>query len=488
MGVTTASMPRWSIVACPVAPSSSSRRRRPPPWRSPAPDRCRGQRARMPVVGGLRGACGGDTRLLLQDVEPDDGSAAPRPRLGRVPRDHHGSIGTLQNWLVAGCWRRHSTSTPRVVEGGIPVGDDGVYCTVGIVREVCGGAGATIAVGSCAFDGGASSADEPPGRSGGEQVMRTSRSSTCRGCPVNVENLTATIVHYLTFNTLPRPTHATGRCSRTAVPSTTSAKCRAHFEFGEFVQAVGDEGRRRAGACTRWTAEIRQLPDRSVCGRHQLAGQAGHGCIGCTMARAAAGSTALRAAGLGHESGMALVGGVAALTVVHGRAVRWGAEERRAASGWPRAPPPRTPPPRTPPPRARPRPPKPKPPIRRSPGRAVPQGSADRWLRRGWRPRSLRRPRPRSRRRRPRRRCPRRRRPRPAAWRGAPRRPSDAAGPRSPCRARRSVPRHHRPAPSRPGRPRPAARRAVDPAAARTQGPSGPRTRPSCSRCTRDRP
>ena len=47
-----------------------------------------------------------------------------------------------------------------VVEGAIPTGGDGVYCTIGgrtaleIARKVCGNAAATIAVGACAFDGG----------------------------------------------------------------------------------------------------------------------------------------------------------------------------------------------------------------------------------------------------------------------------------------------------------------------------------------------
>ncbi|MGZ5497409.1 MAG: hydrogenase small subunit, partial [Candidatus Aminicenantales bacterium] len=49
-------------------------------------------------------------------------------------------------------------------EGSIPMKDDGVYCTIGgrpfrdVVREVCNGALATIAVGSCAFDGGSPAA------------------------------------------------------------------------------------------------------------------------------------------------------------------------------------------------------------------------------------------------------------------------------------------------------------------------------------------
>src|SRR5208282_6176569 len=47
-----------------------------------------------------------------------------------------------------------------VVEGAIPLADDGVYCTIAgrtavdLAREVCGSAAACIAVGACAWDGG----------------------------------------------------------------------------------------------------------------------------------------------------------------------------------------------------------------------------------------------------------------------------------------------------------------------------------------------
>ena len=57
-----------------------------------------------------------------------------------------------------------------VVEGSIPTGDDGAYCTIGgrtaldIAREVCGNAAATIAVGTCASFGGCRRRAEPDRR------------------------------------------------------------------------------------------------------------------------------------------------------------------------------------------------------------------------------------------------------------------------------------------------------------------------------------
>ena len=65
-----------------------------------------------------------------------------------------------------------------VVEGSIPNGASGAYCLIGgrpaadVIREVCAGAIATIAVGSCACDG---------GRSGGG--LRTQRArAASRAC------------------------------------------------------------------------------------------------------------------------------------------------------------------------------------------------------------------------------------------------------------------------------------------------------------------
>ena len=87
----------------------------------------------------------------------------------------------------------------------------GVYCTVSgrtalsIAREVCGQAHATIAVGSCAWDGGlAAAAPNPTGATGvGGALPGLRNLVSLPGCPANVVNLTATLVHMLTFGALP---------------------------------------------------------------------------------------------------------------------------------------------------------------------------------------------------------------------------------------------------------------------------------------------
>jgi hydrogenase small subunit len=258
-----------------------------------------------------------------------------------------------------------------VVEGAVPTADDGMACTVGgrafrdVVREVCDGAIATIAVGSCAFDGGA------PGASGGptgavrvEEIAGDARLINLPGCPINVMNLTATIVHYLTNGELPvtdsrrRPLFAYGgllhnQCER-----------RAHYEFGEFAIAWGDEGAQK-GWCLyklgcKGPETFANCPTAMYAARTSWAVKAGHGCIGCTMPNFwdAMGPAYQRlpaplpfAPNISSDQiGLALVGGVAAVTAVHGAAT-YGRElrnrvverRRRAVGGDEPEPPPAAP-------------------------------------------------------------------------------------------------------------------------------------------------
>ena len=312
---------------------------------------------RIPVIW-LRGqACGGDTRAFLQASNPTTAELL----LDLVSVEYHETIMARSGTSAEDARRKVMEAAPNgylaVVEGAIPVGDDGVYCTVGgrafsdVVREVCSGSAATIAVGSCAFDGGAPAAGGGlTGSVGVEQVVPDVLLVNLPGCPVNVDNLAATIVHYLTFKTLPatdarhRPLFAYGgllhnQCER-----------RAHFEFGEFAQSWGDEGSQKGWCLYKMGCKgpetFANCPTARYAGGISWPVKAGHGCIGCTMAGfwdqmspvygRLPGPLPFAPQVSADQLGIALVGGVAALTVAHGTASavrlhRWGAEERRAA-------------------------------------------------------------------------------------------------------------------------------------------------------------
>jgi len=312
---------------------------------------------RTPVIW-LRGqSCGGNTRAFMQASKPTTAELL----LDLVSVEYQATI-MARSGASAELARRHAMEAApngyfAVVEGAIPTGDGGVYCTVGgrafseVVREVCAGALATIAVGSCAFDGGASAADGGvTGSAGLAGAVPGGTLINLPGCPVNAANLTATIVHYLTFKTLPatdarrRPLFAYGgllhnQCER-----------RAHFEFGEYVQAWGDEGSQKGWCLYKMGCKgpetFANCPTVRYADGTSWPVKAGAGCIGCTTpgfwdsmspvyGRLPA-PLPFAPQVTADQLGMALVGGVAALTVVHGTASafrlrRWGAQERRAA-------------------------------------------------------------------------------------------------------------------------------------------------------------
>jgi hydrogenase small subunit len=179
-----------------------------------------------------------------------------------------------------------------IVEGAIPLKDDGIYCCVAgrtalqNMQEVAANTAAIITVGACSFYGGwPATTPNPTEAVGVKDVISDVPVLNLPGCPMNVDNLTATVVHYLTFNGLPdmdelgRPLFAYGRrihdnCER-----------RGHFDAGEFVQEWGDEGAKN-GWC------LYQMGCKGPVAMHNCPTirwnegtswpvGAGHGCIAC---------------------------------------------------------------------------------------------------------------------------------------------------------------------------------------------------------------
>jgi hydrogenase small subunit len=226
-----------------------------------------------------------------------------------------------------------------VVEGSIPVGAGGAYCTIGgkafmdTVNEVCNGALATIAVGTCAFDGGLpAAAGGPTGAIGVSAAVPRAKVINLPGCPLNVQNLTATIVYYLTFNEWPavdtydRPFFAYGQLIH------DQCERRAHFEQGEYVQAWGDDGHRKGWCLYKMGCKgpetYANCPTVRFNDRTSWPVKVGHGCVGCTMPgfwdamtpfyRRLPAPPPFASEVTADQVGLGLVGVVAGLTVVHG--------------------------------------------------------------------------------------------------------------------------------------------------------------------------
>jgi hydrogenase small subunit len=182
-----------------------------------------------------------------------------------------------------------------VVDGSIPVKDDGVYCMVAgkpileHIKEAAEGAAAIIAIGSCASWGGVAAAGPNPTEARSLQDILPGKTVVnIPGCPPNPYNFLSTVMHLLTFERLPalddknRPKFAYGRlihehCER-----------RPHFDAGRFAKEFGDEGHQqgwclyRLGCKGPETYSNCSTIDFCDVGGGIWPVAIGHPCVGCT--------------------------------------------------------------------------------------------------------------------------------------------------------------------------------------------------------------
>lgn len=264
-----------------------------PPRYTPRIAQALEQSARPPLVWLEYQDCAGNTESFLRASHPTVADLV----LDILSVDYHETImaaaghraeQALQNSLTA-----NEGKYLVVVEGSIPAAEGGIYCTIGgrtaldHIREVSRNAAGIIAVGTCATYGGLPAASpNPTGAGGVQQVVSGVPVINLPGCPMNVQNLTALVVHYLTFGTWP----ATDQLSRPlfAYGSRIHDDCerRAHFDAGQFVEEWGDDGHRKGwclykmgckGPETFHNCPIVRYND----GTSWPVG-AGHGCAGCS--------------------------------------------------------------------------------------------------------------------------------------------------------------------------------------------------------------
>ena len=200
--------------------------------------------------------CAGNSESFLRASRP----TAAEVILDTLSVDYHETImaaaGHQAEEALAKTVRERAGKYIAVVEGSIPTGENGAYCTIGgksalqIAREVCGNAAATIAIGTCAAFGGIPAAspnptgalgvaDAVPGRQESDQPLRLSGER---------REPDGAIVYYLTFGNWPpvdryrRPLFAYGKSIH------DNCERRAHYDAGQYVEAWGDEGH-RTGYC-----------------------------------------------------------------------------------------------------------------------------------------------------------------------------------------------------------------------------------------------
>jgi len=200
--------------------------------------------------------CAGNTESLLRAAHPTVADLI----LDSISLNYHETLMAAAGRQAEDALTRtvHDNAGKYIalVEGSIPSGAEGAYCTIGgragldIAREICGGAAATIAIGTCASFGGLPAARPNPtgALSVADAVPGVKNLINMSACPANAENITALIVYYLTLKRWPpldqyrRPLFAYGKAIH------DNCERRAHFDAGQYVEAWGDEAHRQ-GHC-----------------------------------------------------------------------------------------------------------------------------------------------------------------------------------------------------------------------------------------------
>ena len=259
---------------------------------------------RLPVIWLEFQDCTGDSESLTRAYQrPDPAvSGATDPTITNllldvISVDYHETLmapsGFYAEQSRQQTMQNYSGQYLCVVEGSIPTGNGGAYCCIGgrtalsIVQEVASHARATVALGTCAWDGGlAGAAPNPTGAVGVRQAAPSAPNLlVIPGCPANSVNLVASIVYLLTYNAWPSRNSA-------GLPSFAYGKeihdnCPRHdfYENDQFVLAWGDQAH-RDGWCL-FKMGCRGPRTRSNCYKVKWNEgvcwpiEAGHGCVGC---------------------------------------------------------------------------------------------------------------------------------------------------------------------------------------------------------------
>ena len=141
------------------------------------------------------------------------------------------------------------------VEGSVPYGADGVYCMIGgktsldILKEAAEGAKAIICWGSCASNGCVQSAKPNPTQATPiHKIIKGKPIIKVPGCPPIGEVMAGTLIHLITFGTLPE-LDGIGR-PKAFYSKRVHDSCyrRPYYDAGLFVETFDDDNAKR-GYC-----------------------------------------------------------------------------------------------------------------------------------------------------------------------------------------------------------------------------------------------
>jgi hydrogenase small subunit len=251
-------------------------------------------KSRLPVIWLEFQDCAGCTEAISRSDSPTLVNLV----LNTLTIEYHETLSAAAGFQVEqakqDAMQKYAGQYILVVEGSIPFGIDGNYCTVGgrsavdLLKEAAAGAAAIIATGNCASFGGIPKAKpNPTDAKGVWEIITDKPVVNIPGCPAIPEATTGTIAHFAIFGALPeldglhRPMPFYG--------NTVHDRClrRPFYEAGKFADSFDDDGARQgwclynlgckgpttynACASIRWDAGL------------SFPVQSGHPCLGCSQ-------------------------------------------------------------------------------------------------------------------------------------------------------------------------------------------------------------
>lgn len=218
-------------------------------------DQAANVKKRPPVIWLHGQECTGPSETLLRSEHP----TLERLILEMISLDYHQTLDAGAGHAVEHAKEASMIANKGkyllVIEGSIPTKDGGIYCKIAgktmldHTIEAAEHAAAIIAFGSCASWGGVQSAGiNPTGAKGAHEILTDKTVINIPGCPPNPYNFLATVLHFVTFGSLPeldeqnRPKFAYGRLIH------ENCERRPHFDAGRFAKEFGDEGHKQ-GYC-----------------------------------------------------------------------------------------------------------------------------------------------------------------------------------------------------------------------------------------------
>jgi len=249
---------------------------------------------KVPVIWLEMQSCTGCSEALTRSHSP----SLKELVLNNITIEYHETLSAAAGHQIEAnkeaAMKKYNGKYILVLEGSVPLADDGIYSVVGgrtsldILKEAAAGAAAIISTGNCASFGGIPNAKPNPTNAQGVwKVITDNPVLNIPGCPAIPEVFTGVLANFLIFGSLPelddlnRP--------KTFYGTTIHDRClrRPFYEAGKFALSFDDEGAKK-GYCL-YKLGCKGPTTYNSCATIKWDSglsfpiQSGHPCLGCSQ-------------------------------------------------------------------------------------------------------------------------------------------------------------------------------------------------------------